>query len=157
MQKKLPRRCLTGLKIGFWLMAWNIELTLGPSLQVNPKRYSGRKYVLHCFWNGEKSWWDSKQNKCLWGRSRPKDFLKKMLWQISQNSQENICTRISFLLLSCQFCGICKKTFFAEQCWSTDSDYSSISSSEGTIGKRNCNYDTQTKAYVLIWAGSVSY
>ena len=70
--KKFHRRSSTGLKIDFWLRAWNIELTLVPSLQIKPKKYSARKYVWHCFWKGERSWWDSKQNKCLWWSSHAK-------------------------------------------------------------------------------------
>ena len=38
-----------------------------------------------------------------------------MLWEISQNSQENICARISFLVFSCEFCEICKNTFFTKK------------------------------------------
>ena len=66
-----------------------------------------------------------------------------MLWEISQNSQENICAGISFLVFSCEFCEICKNNFFAEQHRTTASDYSSINSSEGSIGKRTVNYDTK--------------
>ena len=65
-------------------------------------------------------------------------FFKKILWEISQNSKENICAGISFLVFSCEFCKICKNTFFAEQHRTTASDYSNINSSEGSIGKRNC-------------------
>ena len=35
----------------------------------------------------------------------------------------------------------CKSTLFTEKCQSTESDYSSINRSEGSIGKRNCSYD----------------
>ena len=54
----------------------------------------------------------------------------------SQNSQENTCTRVSFLLklqacnfikkevlaqvFSCEFCGIFKSTFFTENLWTTE-------------------------------------
>ena len=117
---------------------WNIELTLVPSLKMKPEKYSARKYVSHCFWKGERSWWDSKQNECLWWSSHPKGSLKKILWKISQNSQENICAGISFLVFSCEFCGIWKNNCFAEQHRTTASDYSSINSSEESIGKRNC-------------------
>ena len=41
-------------------------------------------------------------------------------------------------VFSCEFCKISKKTFFAEHHRATSSNYSSISSSEGRIGKRNC-------------------
>ena len=43
--KNLQRRWSTGLKIGFWLKAWNIELTLVTSLQIKPRKYSAEKYV----------------------------------------------------------------------------------------------------------------
>ena len=41
---------------------------------------------------------DSKKNECLCGSSRPKGSLKKALWEILQNSQENICAGVSFLI-----------------------------------------------------------
>ena len=44
----------------------------------------------------------------------------------------------SFLVFSCEFCEVCKKTFFAEQPETTASDYSSINSSEESTDKRNC-------------------
>ena len=50
----------------------------------------------------------------------------------------------------CEFCEICKSTFFAEQHRTTASDFSSISSSEGSTGNETVNYETRTKAYVLI-------
>ena len=46
-----------------------------------------------------------------------------MLWEISQNSQENICAGISFCYLE-----ICKNAFFAEQRRMIASDYSNINS-----------------------------
>ena len=60
-----------------------------------------------------------------------------MLSEISQNLHENICAGISFLVFSCEFCEICKNTLFLEQHRTTASDYSSINSSQGSIGKRN--------------------
>ena len=64
-------------------------------------------------------------------RSRPEVFCKKMFLEISHNSQENTCSRVSFLLklqvlafikketlahvLSCEFCKISKITLFTEQ------------------------------------------
>ena len=41
-------------------------------------------------------------------------------------------------LFSCEFCKLCKNTFFAEQLQTTASDYSSTNSSEGSTDKRNC-------------------
>ena len=86
--------------------------------------------VWHQFWIDETLWWDSKQNEYLRRTCRLKGSLKKMFLQISQNSQEKICTRISFLIklnsvdlqfikevtlmqvFSCEFYEICKNTFF---------------------------------------------
>ena len=99
------------------------------------KNTQSENMLRHRFGKGERSWWDSKQNEYLCRSSRPKGSLKKVLWEISQNSQENICARISFLVFSWEFCEISHKTFFAEQNGTTASDYSSISSSEGNIGK----------------------
>ena len=131
MKKKLHRRCLTGLKVGAWLRVWNIELTLVPSLKIKPRKHSAGKYMWHRFWKNKRSWWDSKQNECLCGSSRPKGSLKIVLGEISQNSQE-IYAGISFFIklltlyiccfiknkslaqmFSCEFCEICKNTFFA--------------------------------------------
>ena len=55
-----------------------------------------------------------------------------------------------FLVFSCEFCKICKNTFFTEQHWTTASDYSSIHSSEESTGNQTVNYETRTKAYVLL-------
>ena len=48
--------------------------------------------------------------------------------EISQNSQENICARASFLInetlaqvFSCEFCKISKNTFFTKHLWMTAS------------------------------------
>ena len=54
-----------------------------------------------------------------WGCS-----VKKVFLEILQNSQENTCARVSFLIklqalglwiLSCEFCKVSKNTFFTEQ------------------------------------------
>ena len=37
--KKFHRRYWTELKTIFWLRVWNIDLTLGPSLQIEPRKY----------------------------------------------------------------------------------------------------------------------
>ena len=68
--------------------------------------------------------------------------LKMVLWEISQNSPENICAGISVFdkvklcrsaaslktrqVFSCEFCKICLNTFFAENHLATNPDYSSI-------------------------------
>ena len=50
--------------------------------------------------------------------------IKNMFLEISQNSQENTCARVSFFkkealtrVFSCEFCEISKKTFFIEDLW----------------------------------------
>ena len=62
---------------------------------------------------------------------------KKVFLEISQNSQQSTCARVSFLIklqgeacnfikketlahvFSCEFCGISKNTFFTEHFWTT--------------------------------------
>ena len=51
-----------------------------------------------------------------------------------------------FLVFSCEFCEIFENILFAEQHWITASDYSSI----GVLVNQSVNYDTKTKAYILI-------
>ena len=69
---------------------------------------------------------------------------KKLFLEISQNSQENTCARVSFLIkmqacnfirketltqaFSGEFCEISENTFFAEHVWSTASTIHSVSS-----------------------------
>ena len=68
---------------------------------------------------------------------------ERVFLEIPQNSQENTCARVYFLIklqawacnfikketltqvFSCQFCEISKNTFFTEHLWTTDSIYSS--------------------------------
>ena len=136
-----------------------IKILIYFKLLTMPKKYSARKYVWRRFWKGERSWSDSKQKECLCRSSRPKRSLKKMLWEFSQNSQENICAGISFLVFSCEFCEICKNTFFAWEHRTNASDYISTNSSEGStvLVNETVNYDTKTKAHGLTCARSVSY
>ena len=61
-----------------------------------------------------------------------------------------------FWCFFCEFCRTCKNIFFVEQHQTTASGYSSINSSEGGIGKRNCKLNTQTKAYILFEECQVS-
>ena len=50
--------------------------------------------------------------------------VKKVFLEISQNSQENTCARVSFLikLQALGLCEIHKNTFFTEHLWATASD-----------------------------------
>ena len=47
--------------------------------------------------------------------------------------------------------------FFAEHDQATASDYTSIKVVKGELANEDLNYDSKTKAYVPIWARSVSY
>ena len=55
-------------------------------------------------------------------------YKEKVFLKISQNAQENTCTRLSFLIksltqvFSCEFCEISYKTFFTEHLWATASE-----------------------------------
>ena len=60
-------------------------------------------------------------------------------------------------MFSCEFCEICKKTFFAEHDPATAFDYSSIKVVKEELANENLNYDRKTKACVPIWARSMSY
>ena len=63
--------------------------------------------------------------------------------EISQNSQENICARVSFFnkvakkrlahVFSCEFCEISKNTFFREHLWTTASDNNEVTNPGGEI------------------------
>ena len=159
-QKKLYRRYVTGLKIGFWLMIWNTGFTLVASLKIKPKKYWARKYVWPFFEKAKSHCTTvNRRSVCLCRSSRPKGSLKKMSWEISQNSPEEICAESLFWCIFCEFCETCNITFFAEQRWTTASEYSGINSSEGVIVlvKETVNYDIKTKAYVLICARSAIY
>ena len=154
--KNLHHRCSTGLKIGFRLRALNTELTLVPSLQIKPKKYSAGKYMWHHFWKGQRSWWNSK-HECLCRSSRLMGSLKKVLWEISQNSQENIYAEISLLMFPCEFCKICENTFLQNRTGRLFLILAVSIVAKGVLVNESVNYDTKTKAYVLIWARSVSY
>ena len=70
---------------------WNIELTLVPSLQIRPRKYSAEIFVWHYFGKDDRVWWDSKQNEWLSRSRRSKGFCKKVV-------QKNICAGVSFLI-----------------------------------------------------------
>ena len=90
-----------------------------------------------------------------------KGFFEKVFSEISQNSQEHASAEASFLIkLDAvdvriqlkrdsstdsfgKFGEICRNTFFAKYHRKTASDYSSINSSEGGIGNRNCQFEPE--------------
>ena len=60
-------------------------------------------------------------------------------------------------VLSPEFWEICKNTYFTEHHRTAASYYSIINGNEDRIGKWNCKLWHKNKAYVPIWARSVSY
>ena len=73
----------------------------------------------------------------------PKFTRKHLCWNLFFDevklcrSATSLKARLSRRCFLVNFCKICKNTYFAEHHWATVSDYSSIKSSEGRIGKRN--------------------
>ena len=77
----------------------------------------------------------NKKRNIRWSEAATRGVLwKKVFLEISQNSQENTCARVSFLIkfikketlaqvFSCEFCEISKNTFFTEHLWETDSGW----------------------------------
>ena len=141
MQEKVHPRCLTGLKIGFWLRVLNVEFTFVPNLQIKPKKYSAIKYVWHRFWKGERSW------ECLSRSSRPKVSLKKLLWEISQNSRENICTRILFWCFLVNFAKFTRTPFLKNSTGRLLLIIAVSMAAKGVLANETGNYETRIKAY----------
>ena len=77
------------------------------------------------------------------------EFTRKHLTRNLFFDKVKFC-RSSTSLLSCEFCEICKNTFFAEHDRATVLDYSSIKVVKGELANENLNYDSKTKAYVPI-------
>ena len=69
----------------------------------------------------------------IWSEAATRDVLwKKVFWEMSQNSQENTCARVSFLIklqasgsaqvFSCEFCDISTNTLFTVHLLATASN-----------------------------------
>ena len=71
----------------------------------------------------------------VYAAAAPQAFFKKY---VIRNFAEFTRSHNLFLVLFWECCKIYKNTCFAEQHRTTASDYSSINSSEGSIGKQNC-------------------
>ena len=69
--------------------------------------------------------------------------MKKVLLEISQNSQENTCNFIKketlAQLFSCEFCQISKNTFFTEHLWTTASTRSQVTNINTKVIPLNYN------------------
>ena len=75
-------------------------------------------------------------------------FKKVVLRSFSKFTRKHLCQNL--LVFSCQVCRICKNTFLAEQYRMTDSIIAVSIVAKGVLGNETVNYDTQTKAHVLI-------
>ena len=75
----------------------SIELTFVPRLQIKLGKYWAGKYVWHCFRKGERSRWESKQNKWLCKSSRLKGFYKKgVLRNLATFTKKYLCRNLFF-------------------------------------------------------------
>ena len=79
------------------------------------------------------------QNECLRRSNRPKGSLKGVVRNFAEFTRKHMREKNQTLaqVFSCEFCEICKNTFFAEHHRTTASSYSSVNSSERRINKRN--------------------
>ena len=152
LQEKPHPRCLTRLKIGFWSRVLHMKFTFVPNLQMKLKKYSARKNVRHRFWKGERSWQENKQSKWLCRSSRPKGSLKKLLWEISQNSQEKICTRIPFWCFLVNFAKFTRSPFLYISTGRLLLIIAVSIVAKRVLVNETVNYKTRTKAHVLILA-----
>ena len=85
-----------------------------------------------------------------------------MLWKISQNSKENICAGISFSIkLNSADLQLHQKWVFSAGDFNTTGWLLLIIAVsivvKRVLANETGNYDTKTKAYVLIWDRSVIY
>ena len=90
---------------------------------------------------------------------RPSDafFKKKMLWEISQNSNEKICARSLFRCFLVNFAEFVRTPFLQDSIGRMILILAVSIVAKRVMANETVNYDTQTKAYVLIWARDVSY
>ena len=71
--------------------------------------------------------------RCMDRISHRRLYIKNVFLQISQNSQENTCARVSSLrdfitgIFSCEFSEICKTTFLTKHLWATASVFRAMS------------------------------
>ena len=105
----------------------------------------------------KRSCWDSKQSQCLCRSSRPKGSLKKVLWEISQNSQENICAGISFWFFLVNFAKFARTPVLQNSTGRLLLIIAVSIVAKRVLPNETVNSETRTKAYVLIRARSVSY
>ena len=79
-QEKLHPRCLTRLKIGFWLRVLHIELTFVPNLQTKPKNTQPEKMCDIVFEKGKGR--GRKVNRaCVYAESAVRRVLKKRCYE----------------------------------------------------------------------------
>ena len=93
-QKKLQRRCSTGLKIDFWLRDWNIELTLVASLQIKWKKFWARKVLWRCFWKGHCA---TVNRRSVYKKQPSEGFFKKdFMRNFAEFTRKHLCRNLFF-------------------------------------------------------------
>ena len=107
-------------------------ITFVPNLQIKPKKTQ------------------PENNKCLCRSGRPKGSLKKVLGEISQNSQENICTGIHFWCFLVNFEKFARTPFLQNSTGRLLLIIAVSIVAKGVLANQTVNYETRTKAYVLI-------
>ena len=73
-----------------------------------------------------------------------KTFFKKDVIKNSQNSQENTCAGISFLVFSCEFSEVCKNIFLQNSTGRLLLIIAVSIVAKGVLANKTVNYDTQT-------------
>ena len=149
-QEKLHPRCLTKLKIGFWLRVLHIELTFVPNLQTKPKNTQPEKMCDIIFEKGKGR--GRKVNRaCVYAESAVRRVLKKkVLREISQNSQENICNGISFWCFLVNFAKFVKTPFLQNSSERLLLIIAVSIVAKEVLVNQTENYETITKGHVLI-------
>ena len=72
--------------------------------------------------------------------------LKKMLWEISQNSQEKFCARISFFFFFCDFAKFGRTPFLENSTGGLTLIIAVSRVVKGVLANETVNYDSKTKA-----------
>ena len=182
--KKLYRRYLTGLKIGFWLRVWNIELT--PSKHTALFQRLSDVYTTATTSLGRLI--DLKTGSCVyWAlvpslQIKPKNtepenicdvVFEKAKGRRANVNRRNVYAEAAIRMILWKrwdekFCRIHKKTFVPESLFwcflvnfvkfvRTPSDCRRSIIAKRVLVNKTANYDTKTKAYVLICVRSASY
>ena len=89
-------------------------------------------------------------------QKQPSEGLFKMVfWEISLNSQENICNGISFWCFLVNFAKFARTPLLQNSSGRLLLIIAVSIVAKGVLANQTVNYETRTKAYVIIWASSL--